>query len=146
MLYYYYAIRNEPTEYKPCITMEDCTTTQKRETTMNIDVNALLKKPILQMTGEEFLALSNAVAPHATQGKPYTEPVAHTTKYEATQYVFGLEGIGKLLGVGKSTAAYYRKTFLAPAIIQGGPHCKIRIDRAEAIRLFEEHMGKNGGL
>ncbi|MBD5397286.1 DUF3853 family protein [bacterium] len=111
---------------------------------MDIDVQALLKKPIMEMTGEEFLALSNARATQAIQEKPHTEPIAHTTKYEATQYVFGLEGIGKLLGVGKSTAAYYRKTFLASAIIQGGPHCKIRIDRSEALRLFEEHMGKNG--
>lgn len=122
-----------------------------RNNIQNIDVKSLLKKPLFQMTGEEFLALSNVAATQAVPANSHDHKVVEplkqaSTTYDSTQYVFGLDGIGRLLGVGKSTAAYYKETFLKPAIIQGGPNCKIRIKRSEALRLFEEHMRKNGTL
>lgn len=106
----------------------------------NIDVQDLLEKPIWQMTGAEFLALSNVTRPAETSRNPEKSPEATTPLYEEGQYAFGLRGICQLFGVGRTTAHYYRKTFLKPAIIQRGQ--KLLIDRKMALRLFAEHMEK----
>lgn len=112
----------------------------------NIDVNELLKKPLWQMTGEEFLALSNAAAKQAIQEFPQPQPGSvvgcdpkeSVTQYEEGKYVFGLRGICQLFGVAQSTAHYYKTTFLKPAVLQRGQ--KLLIDRNMALRLFAEHM------
>ena len=113
----------------------------------NIDVQDLLEKPIWQMTGKEFLALSNAAAKQAIQEIPKVQPETaddyqkeSTITYEEGKYVFGLRGICQLFGVGHSTAHYYKTTFLKPAIIQRGQ--KLLIDRNRALQLFAEHMDR----
>ena len=113
----------------------------------NIDVQDLLEKPIWQMTGKEFLALSNAAAKQAIQEIPKVQPETaddsqkeSTITYEEGKYVFGLRGICQLFGVARTTAHYYKNTFLKPAIIQHGQ--KLLIDRNMALRLFADHMDK----
>lgn len=104
----------------------------------NIDVQELLKKPLWQMTGEEFLALSNAARPAETSREPEKSPEATSARYEEGQYVFGLDGICKLFGVGKCTAIRYKETFLKPAISQRGR--KIMVNREKAMELFKENQ------
>lgn len=107
----------------------------------NIDVQELLKKPLWQMTGEEFLALSNAARPAETSREPEKSLETPPARYEEGQCVFGLDGICKLFNVARSTAHYYKTTFLKPAIIQHGK--KLVIDRNMALRLFAEHVKDN---
>ena len=117
-------------------------TSSDKERCQNIDVQALLKKPILQMTGEEFLKLSNMVAQQAAQLSPLPQPAAtdstSSNRYDEQEYVFGLRGIGQLFGVAKTTAQYYKNTFLKPAIIQNGQ--RIVINRHIALQLYAEYM------
>lgn len=107
----------------------------------NIDVQDLLEKPIWQMTGKEFLALSNAAAKQAIQEIPKVQPETETSQpsrqLDESLYAFGLTGIGRLLGVGKTTAQHYKNTFLKPAIIQNGQ--RIAIERCKALQLYEEY-------
>ncbi|MCM1168531.1 MAG: DUF3853 family protein [Bacteroides sp.] len=99
----------------------------------NIDVKELLKKPLWQMTGEEFLALSNAAknVPQSNNGC-YKETA--TALYEEGKYAFGIQGLCDLFNISSDTAIRYKKTFLQPAIIQRGR--KIIIDKEKAIKLF----------
>lgn len=61
------------------------------------------------------------------------------TKTEQTapadvEFVYGLDGICSLFGVCKDTAMKYKKSFLAPAVMQKGR--KIVVDKAKALELF----------
>lgn len=108
--------------------------------TRHIDLEPLLKKPLWQMTGEEFLALNRSAAPQtATEATPVDRnPAEATIRYDEGKYVFGLKGICDLFGVAKCTAIRYKETFLKPAVIQRGR--KIMVDREKAMELFKKNQ------
>lgn len=97
---------------------------------------SLLQKPILQMTGEEFLTLLKGVAPTGTntQAKPSPTP-------SPKKYVYGIRGIANLLNCSISTANRIKKSgVLDGAIIQNGR--TIMVDTEKAIQLLKEESQK----
>ncbi len=96
----------------------------------NNTYNELLKKPLWQMTGEEFLALMSE-----TDKNPQTQQKENVSEYEDSKYAFGLEGICNLFNVSPKTASRYKNTFLQPAVIQHGR--KIMVDKEKALQLFK---------
>ena len=64
----------------------------------------LLRKPLWQMTGEEFLFLQNS----SLQGANYVPaPVAETSK---KRYEYGIRGIAKIFGCSIPTANRIKKS------------------------------------
>lgn len=56
------------------------------------------------------------------------------------KYITGLKGIQKEFGVGHNTAQHLKDTVFRDAVLQGGPGCKIIVDRALAHKLYSEYM------
>lgn len=56
-----------------------------------------------------------------------------------TEYVYGIVGIARLLGVSRATAQRYKDTFLKPAILQCGR--KIVANKSEVLDLFAKNNG-----
>ena len=96
----------------------------------NTMYSELLKKPLWQMTGEEFLALMSET------DKAHPQQKENAVEYKEDKYAFGLKGICDLLGCCPKTASHYKSTFLRPAIIQHGR--KIIVDKEKALQLFRE--------
>ena len=68
-----------------------------------MQLDELLKKPLWQMTGEEFLFLQNS----SLQGANYVPaPVAETSK---KRYEYGIRGIAKIFGCSIPTPTASRK-------------------------------------
>ena len=69
-----------------------------------MQLNELLKKPLWQMTGEEFLFLQNS----SLQGANYVPaPVTETSK---KRYEYGIRGIAKIFGCSIPTANRIKKS------------------------------------
>lgn len=100
---------------------------------MNIEI--LKSKPLWQMTGEEFLELQN-----------YTQQNTTTNELKegnsAEEYVFGIEGITKILGCSISKANRIKKSgILDDAIIQEGR--SIAIAKNKALEILKGRSLKN---
>ncbi|VTY05001.1 Uncharacterised protein [Prevotella melaninogenica] len=100
----------------------------------------LLRKPLWQMTGEEFLFLQNS----SLQGANYVPaPVAETSK---KRYEYGIRGIAKIFGCSIPTANRIKKSGkINAAITQVGR--KIIVDADHALQLAQDKSmcNKKGG-
>ena len=105
-----------------------------------MQLNELLKKPLWQMTGEEFLFLQNS----SLQGANYVPaPVAETSK---KRYEYGIRSIAKIFGCSIPTANRIKKSGkINAAITQVGR--KIIVDADHALQLAQDKSmcNKKGG-
>ena len=105
-----------------------------------MQLNELLKKPLWQMTGEEFLFLQNS----SLQGANYVPaPVTETSK---KRYEYGIRGIAKIFGCSIPTANRIKKSGkINSAITQVGR--KIIVDADHALQLAQDKSmcNKKGG-
>lgn len=93
----------------------------------------ILKKYLFQMTGEEIIELFSYII-------PTKEPV-QVKDFTTGKYVYGLSGLAKLLGVGKTKAQELKKLgILDEAITQNGK--KIIVNAELALQLLKEHQNK----
>ena len=97
------------------------------------NLQELLSKPVWQMTGEEFIFLSN----HASrQTETQTQPVTDTER----KYVYGILGIANLFGCSLPTANRIKKSGkIDKAITQIGR--KIIVDVELALELAGKKTG-----
>ena len=102
----------------------------------------LLKLPLWQYTGEQFLELLDShfvKTPTATESVTSDENVAATAK---RWLVYGIKGLCELLQCSKATAHRIKNSgVIKDAITQSGR--KIVIDAQKALDLIQEH--KKGG-
>lgn len=107
---------------------------------MNMQLEELLKKPLWQMTGEEFLYLQNS----SHQGENYVQPpIAETSP---KRYEYGIRGIAKIFGCSIPTANRIKKSGkINAAITQVGR--KIIVDADHALELAHDRSScnKKGG-
>ena len=98
-------------------------------------INALLSKPVWQMTGEEFLYLQQ----HATsKGEKETAQIIAPDANRT--YVYGILGIAKLFGCSVPTANRIKKSGkIDKAITQVGR--KIIVDAELALELAGKKVG-----
>lgn len=98
-----------------------------------MEIQELLKKPLWQLTAEEFLMLNNGSS--SESNKPSSEP-------SQKKYVYGIDGIAKLFGCSKPTANRLKKSKkIDAAITQIGR--KIIVDADLALKLAkEEKIGR----
>ena len=97
------------------------------------NLQELLSKPVWQMTGEEFIFLSNH-ASRQTETQP--QPITDTER----KYVYGILGIAKLFGCSLPTANRIKKSGkIDKAITQIGR--KIIVDVELALELAEKKTG-----
>lgn len=98
---------------------------------MNID--KLKKKPVGQMTGEEFIFLQQNTREKAGEPLPANRP--------DKRYVYGIDGIARLFGCSRPTAARIKKSGrIAKAITQMGR--KIVVDAELALELAGKKRGR----
>ena len=99
-----------------------------------MQLDELFKKPLWQMTGEEFLFLQNSYL----QGANYVPaPVAETSK---KRYEYGIRGIAKIFGCSIPTANRIKKSGkIDKAITQIGR--KIIVDVELALELAGKKTG-----
>lgn len=87
-----------------------------------------LNKPIMMMTGREFLELFNV----AKEEKPTTKT------YNSEDYAYGISGLMELLGCGKTKAQQIKSSGkIDKAIIQNGK--MIMIEKAKALELLKNN-------
>lgn len=102
----------------------------------------LLKLPLWQYTGEQFLELLDA---HFVKTTTATESVTSDENVAATAkrwFVYGIKGLCELLQCSKATAHRIKNSgVIKDAITQSGR--KIVIDAQKALDLIQEH--KKGG-
>lgn len=105
-----------------------------------MQLDELLRKPLWQMTGEEFLFLQNS----SHQGDNYVPaPVIETSQ---KRYEYGIRGIAKIFGCSIPTANRLKKSGkINAAITQVGR--KIIVDADYALQLIHENglCNKKGG-
>lgn len=95
----------------------------------NIDVQSLLKKPIWQMTGAEFLSLNQQFLQGRTTEMPQS-PALNPEK----RYVYGLAGIARLFGCSVQTAKRIKQSGkISNAITQIGRMIIVDADMALAL-------------
>ena len=88
----------------------------------------VLDKQIFIMTGREFLELFNIVKDKKIPPR----------QVPSKEYVYGLDGLAKLLNCGKSKAQQVKNSgIIDEAIIQSGK--KIIIDKAKALELLRDN-------
>jgi Protein of unknown function (DUF3853) len=91
-----------------------------------------LKRPIWQLTIEEFLELINTV----------DKPIVKDTVNTDTKYAYGISGIANVFGCSKKTAGLIKKSgVIDKAITQIGR--KITIDIQMALELNKQPKPKN---
>ena len=91
-----------------------------------------LNTPLWQLTVGEFLSLQNTIV---------AEPKTTVAQYDANKYVFGIDGIAKLLGCSATMVHEYRKDgWIEPAVSQRGK--KIICNKQVALDLFNEYKNK----
>lgn len=107
---------------------------------MNMQLEELLKKPLWQMTGEEFLYLQNS----SHQGENYVQPpVAETSK---KRYEYGIRGIAKIFGCSIPTANRIKKSGkINAAITQIGRKIIVDVDHALQLAQNKSLCNKKGG-
>lgn len=94
---------------------------------MNLEI--LRVKPLIQMTGEEFIFLQNNLNNEV--------PLKNVQPEKKEKHVFGILGIAKLFGCSKSSANRIKKSgIIDEAIIQNGR--KIIVDAELALELMKE--------
>ena len=100
----------------------------------------LLRKPLWQMTGEEFLFLQNS----SLQGANYVPaPVTETSK---KRYEYGIRGIAKIFGCSIPTANRIKKSGkINSAITQVGRKIIVDADRALQLAQDRSPCNKKGG-
>ena len=100
----------------------------------------LLRKPLWQMTGEEFLFLQNS----SLQGANYVPaPVTETSK---KRYEYGIRGIAKIFGCSIPTANRIKKSGkINSAITQVGRKIIVDADRALQLAQDRSSCNKKGG-
>ena len=92
----------------------------------NMIKEEILNKPIMTMTGREFLELF---------GKAINTP-AKVKDFSQTECVFGLDGLASLIGCKKTKAQQVKNSgILDDAIIQNGR--KLIIDKNKALELLK---------
>lgn len=98
-----------------------------------MEIQELLKKPLWQLTAEEFLMLNNGSS---------SEPNIPILEPSQKKYVYGIDGIAKLFGCSKPTANRLKKSKkIDAAITQIGR--KIIVDADLALKLAkEEKIGR----
>ena len=98
---------------------------------MNMQLEELLKKPLWQMTGEEFLFLQDS----SHQGVNYVSaPIAESPR---KKYEYGIRGIAKIFGCSIPTANRIKKSGkINTAITQVGR--KIIVDADHALQLAQD--------
>ena len=109
----------------------------------NMELEEILKKPLWQMTGEEFMLLSVHTA-NSNKDKETHAPQDTQTqiKEKRQKYVYGLPGIAELFGCSVSTAQKIKNSGrIDKAIHYVGPR-KIIVDAELAIEL----VGRKGGI
>lgn len=85
-----------------------------------------LNKPIMMMTGREFLELFNIMKEEKPEAKTYN----------SEDYAYGITGLMKLLGCGKTKAQQIKSSgIIDEAIIQTGK--TIMIEKAKALELLK---------
>lgn len=94
-------------------------------------------EPVIIVSPEDLAALVKNAVEKALEARDRREE-------EASEQVFGLQGIADLFGCSKTTAFEYKQTFLAPAVKQVGQ--KIVTDVKEAKRLFAQRAAKKSAL
>ncbi|MBP3228107.1 MAG: DUF3853 family protein [Bacteroidaceae bacterium] len=101
-----------------------------------MQLEELMKKPLWQMTGEEFLFLQNS----SRQGENYVlAPVVETPQ---KKYEYGIRGIAKIFGCSIPTANRIKKSGrIDAAITQVGR--KIIVDADQALQLAQEKNTNN---
>lgn len=88
----------------------------------------ILNKPIMMMTGKEFLELHNVVL-NQEPGR---------LQQNNKEYVYGLDGLASILGCGKTKAQQIKNSrVLDDAIIQNGK--TLIIDKEKALELLREN-------
>ena len=98
-----------------------------------MEIQELLKKPLFQLTTEEFLFVNNKNSIDIKSSN--TEPI-HVNK----KYVYGIKGIATLLGCSKPTANRIKKSKkIDAAITQIGR--KIIVDADLALQLAKAKTG-----
>jgi hypothetical protein len=96
-----------------------------------MDAQELLKKPIWQMTGEEFLSLSKFQKDNNTEKPPTTNTISDK------KLVYGIRGIANLLDCSIATANRIKKSgIIDEAIYQHNR--KIVVDSEKALQLFRD--------
>lgn len=102
-----------------------------------MNIANLLQKPLWQMTGEEFIYLSQ----NARQDHDAAQTAVTTIDASSSKYVYGLSGIASLFGCSIPTANRIKKSGrIDRAIKQIGR--KIIVDAELALELAGK---KNGG-
>jgi len=91
--------------------------------------NTILDKPLFSMTGAEIIELFSLIM--AIEHKPTVQDFTNE------KHVYGLDGLARLLGCGKTTAQKIKNTHvLDDAIIQHGK--KLIINADLALKLLKE--------
>jgi len=98
-----------------------------------MEIQELLKKPLFQLTTEEFLFVNNKSSIDIKSSNP--EPIQVSKKY-----VYGINGIATLFGCSKPTANRLKKSKkIDAAITQIGR--KIIVDAELALQLANSKTG-----
>lgn len=95
-----------------------------------MNIKDLLNKPLWQMTGEEFMFLSQSSSEHKKAEKENTS----SQNSQEKKYVYGMAGIARLFGCSIPTANRIKKSgVIDKAITQCGR--KIIVDSEFALQL-----------
>lgn len=102
-----------------------------------MDIDELKKKPVGQMTGEEFIFLQQHTRKKDGEALDINRQDRH--------YVYGIDGIARLFGCSRPTAARIKKSGrINKAVTQMGR--KIVVDAELALELAGKKRGKAGEL
>ena len=94
-----------------------------------MNLETLRVKPLIQMTGEEFIYLQNNLNNEV--------PIKTLEPEKGKKYVYGIKGIAKLIDGSTSKANRLKKSgVIDEAIIQNGR--KIIVDAELALKLMKE--------
>lgn len=105
-----------------------------------MQLEALLKKPLWQMTGEEFLFLQNS---SHQEGNCAPAPVVETP---TKKYEYGIRGIAKIFGCSIPTANRIKKSGqINAAITQVGRKIIVDVDKALQLVKGRSSCNKKGG-
>ncbi|MDR6404575.1 MULTISPECIES: DUF3853 family protein [Chryseobacterium] len=97
---------------------------------MNNISKQILEKPLFSMTGAEIIELFSSIIP--VEIKPEIQD------YTSEKHLYGLDGLAKLLGVGKTKAQQLKNSgILDAAITQNGK--TIIIDKDLALKLLKDN-------
>lgn len=103
------------------------------QTISSEEYNALLQMPLWQMTGAQYKTLLETIMPGIIVSQQSAAP--------QKRYVYGIEGLAKLIGKSKNTAQRLKSSgIIDDAIIQNGR--TIMIDADLALELIHQNDAK----